>query len=65
MSTATSEMNREQLIAQHVEALVGLGWRWEGRGLVPRWCGEQLPADVDQQLATELINHPNGGSHEI
>ena len=26
---------REQAIAAHVEALVQLGWRWEGRGLVP------------------------------
>ena len=26
---------REQAIAAHVEALVQLGWRWEGRGLIP------------------------------
>ena len=60
-----SDANREQLIAHHVEALVGLGWRWEGTGLRPCWHGEQLPADVDRQLATELINHPESGSHEI
>ena len=26
---------RETAIAAHVEALVQLGWRWEGRGLIP------------------------------
>ncbi len=26
---------KEQAVAAHVEALVRLGWRWEGRGLVP------------------------------
>ena len=26
---------KEQAVAAHVEALVQLGWRWEGRGLVP------------------------------
>ena len=35
-------MNRDALIAQHVEALIGLGWRWEGRGLIPAW----LPAEL-------------------
>ena len=25
----------ELAVASHVEALVQLGWRWEGRGLVP------------------------------
>ena len=28
-------INRDAEIARHVEALVSLGWRWEGRGLVP------------------------------
>lgn len=35
-------MNRDELIAKHVEALVGLGWRWEGRGLVPTWIPAEL-----------------------
>jgi len=35
-------MDREALIAQHVEALVGLGWHWEGRGLVPGWQAMQI-----------------------
>ena len=26
---------KEHAVASHVEALVQLGWRWEGRGLVP------------------------------
>ena len=26
---------KETAIASHVEALVQLGWRWEGRGLIP------------------------------
>lgn len=26
---------REAAVASHVEALFALGWRWEGRGLVP------------------------------
>lgn len=26
---------KEQAVAAHVEALFRLGWRWEGRGLVP------------------------------
>jgi hypothetical protein len=26
---------REAAVAAHVEALHSLGWRWEGRGLVP------------------------------
>ena len=26
---------KEQAVAAHVGALVRLGWKWEGRGLVP------------------------------
>ena len=51
-------MKTEQQIAQHVEALIGLGWRWEGRGLVPAWHGKSLPTVQRQQLSQELINHP-------
>jgi len=25
----------EQKVATHVEGLISLGWKWEGRGLVP------------------------------
>jgi hypothetical protein len=35
-------MNRDALIAKHVEALIGLGWRWEGRGLIPCWLPGEL-----------------------
>ncbi len=51
-------MGTEQQIAQHVEALIGLGWRWEGRVLVPAWQGQTLPKVQHQQLSQELINHP-------
>ena len=55
-------MNKDLEIAQHVEALIGLGWRWEGRGLVPGWQPQNMTAIDDQQLLRESINHPNGGS---
>jgi hypothetical protein len=32
---AMSDAQREAAVAVHVEALHSLGWRWEGRGLVP------------------------------
>ena len=57
-------MNRDDLIAHHVEALVGLGWRWEGRALVPSWHGQTVTALNDQRLAMETVNHPNGGRNE-
>ena len=33
---------KEQAVAAHVEALVSMGWRWEGRGLVPTYQAEAL-----------------------
>ena len=48
-------MTRDDLIAHHVEALVGLGWRWEGRGLIPRWDTKLVTALNDQQLSQEAI----------
>lgn len=44
--------NRDELIAEHVEALVGLGWRWEGRGLIPTW----LPGELFQQREQKSTN---------
>ena len=32
---AMTSDQKEQAVAAHVEALFRLGWRWEGRGLVP------------------------------
>ena len=32
---AMTSDQKEQAVAAHVEALVSMGWRWEGRGLVP------------------------------
>jgi hypothetical protein len=57
-------MTRDDLIAHHVEALVGLGWRWEGRGLIPCWDTKLVTAFDDQQLSQEAINHPNGGCND-
>lgn len=37
---------REQAIAAHVEALVQLGWRWEGRGLIPTIGATADPASI-------------------
>jgi len=54
-------MDRETLVAHHIEALVGLGWQWSGSGLVPGPCYVSLLPNVDdQQLANELIPHPLG-----
>ena len=51
-------MDTETLIAHHVEALIGLGWRWEGRGLVPSLHGLKVTEVNSQMLAQESINHP-------
>ena len=41
---------REAAVASHVEALFALGWRWEGRGLVPTiqtsWRVDPKSADL-------------------
>ena len=51
-------MDAETLIAHHVEALIDLGWRWEGRGLVPTLHARKVPVVNYQVLSTEEINHP-------
>ena len=51
-------MDSETLIAHHVEALIDLGWRWEGRGLVPTLHAQKVPGVNHQLLSTEEINHP-------
>lgn len=51
-------MELEALIAHHVEALIGLGWKWEGRGLVPSLCAKNMPTFDSQKLSHETINHP-------
>ena len=51
-------MDTETLVAHHVEALIGLGWRWEGRGLVPTFSGQNVTAFNSQKLSTETINLP-------
>jgi len=52
-------MTTETLIAHHVEALIGLGWRWEGRSLVPSCeTAKLLTAEQHQKLSRELINNP-------
>ena len=39
---AMTSDQKEQAVATHVEALVALGWRWEGRGLIPTYRAEAL-----------------------
>ena len=51
-------MTLDDLIAHHVEALIDLGWRWEGRGLVPTLRVQKVPGVNYQVLSTEEINHP-------
>lgn len=46
-------MKRDELVARHVEALVGLGWRWEGRGLIPCWLPSEL--FLDSNYADDAI----------
>jgi len=38
---------RDAIVARHVEALVSLGWRWEGRGLIPCWLPAELFMEID------------------
>jgi hypothetical protein len=46
----------ELAVASHVEALVQLGWRWEGRGLVPTiqtgWRNDSKSADLSRTSAS-------------
>ena len=58
------EMTRDDLIAHHVEALVGLGWRWEGRGLIPGWNTQNVTAFDDQTVSQESVNRLSGGCDE-
>ena len=43
---------REAAIASHVEALVAMGWRWEGRGLIPTiqtgWRADPVSAELSE-----------------
>lgn len=55
-------MDTETLIAHHVEALIGLGWRWEGRGLVPTLRASKVTQDNSRRLSLEAINHPSSKS---
>ena len=41
----TSE-NWETAVAAHVEALVALGWHWEGRYLAPRYDASRETVNV-------------------
>lgn len=48
----------ERATARHVEALIMLGWRWEGRGLAPVQDAGYLRRVDSAMLSAELINHP-------
>jgi hypothetical protein len=54
---------REAAVASHVEALYALGWRWEGRGLVPTiQTGCKFdPKSAD--LSETRIKARNNGNH--
>jgi len=52
-----TNQEREQLVAEHVEALLRLGWEWRGRGLEPRirtnWDPEHnIPKSSHKALRT-------------
>lgn len=61
---------KEHAVTSHVEALVQLGWRWEGRGLVPtiqNWSaddpksarvfpGPTYSAEAPPTLLNEVMN---------
>ena len=49
----TSEQ-RELAVASHVEALVLLGWRWEGRGLVPTIKPGVMHGSVNDPKSADL-----------
>ena len=45
----------ESQVAAHVEELVRLGWRWEGRGLVPSTGCWQVSNRVSQDINCETV----------
>ena len=51
----------ERQVSQHVAALIELGWKWEGRGLMPQfnaWCVSHVASsDTDNrfQVANETL----------
>ncbi len=53
---AMTSDQKEQAVATHVEALVALGWRWEGRGLIPTYQAEALhgPDSADFHAKSRL-----------
>jgi hypothetical protein len=51
---------REAAVAAHVEALHSLGWRWEGRGLVPTiqagWMADPKSANLCEMSLSPTDN---------
>ena len=45
----------ESQVATHVEELVRLGWRWEGRGLVPTTGCWQVSNRVSKDINCETV----------
>ena len=60
VSQAMPEQQREATIAAHVEALVAMGWRWEGRGLVPTiqtgWRVDPVSANLGETSTSSADN---------
>ena len=55
---AVTNDHEEKAVAAHVEALIELGWRWEGRGLVPTIgsvCRDRIVATT-ANASTKLDN---------
>ena len=54
---------REAAVAAHVEALHSLGWRWEGRGLVPTIQTGWMADPKSANLSEIRIKASDNGSH--
>ncbi len=68
-TAAGDALMRQELMAHHVEQLVGLGWRWEGEYLSPYSesanyaDSEYLTSIHTDPLSRELVNFPATKTH--
>ena len=54
---------REAAVASHVEALFALGWRWEGRGLVPTIQTGWMAGPKSANLSETRVKASDNGNH--
>jgi hypothetical protein len=54
---------REAAVAAHVEALHSLGWRWEGRGLVPTIQTGWIADPISANLCEISLSSTDNGNH--